>query len=151
MFVEIGNKFIALQTEIYGTDHIYNCDTYNEMLPPTADPTYLKAASTAVYQGNPGHVRVLAPAGNVARLCAGVCCLACVAVRMLVLRGLLFLLNGAEPRVVLPVYPPPPFVLRQRHGKGRPRCNVVDAGVVILFWKELLDASSNRGIPWRRR
>lgn len=106
MFVEIGNKFIALQTEIYGTDHIYNCDTYNEMLPPTSDPTYLKAASTAVYQGNPSHVhvrvRVLAPAGDVAQLCAGVCYLACAAVRMLVLRGLRFFLYGAEPRVVFP-------------------------------------------------
>lgn len=28
MFAEIGNKYIALQMATYGTDHIYQCDTY---------------------------------------------------------------------------------------------------------------------------
>ena len=45
MFVELGNKFIEMQTLYYGTDHIYNCDTYNEMQPPTSDPAYLQAAA----------------------------------------------------------------------------------------------------------
>eukprot|EP00051_Salpingoeca_urceolata_P011079 m.136572 g.136572 ORF g.136572 m.136572 type:complete len:913 (-) comp16976_c2_seq5:202-2940(-) len=54
MFVEIGNKFVALQTAVYGTDHIYNCDTYNEMNPPTNDPAYLAQAAKAVYQGMAG-------------------------------------------------------------------------------------------------
>jgi alpha-N-acetylglucosaminidase len=35
---------------VYGTDHIYNADTFNELDPPSADPTYLAAASNAVYQ-----------------------------------------------------------------------------------------------------
>lgn len=50
MYIDIGSKFIAAQIKIYGTDHVYNCDTYNEMEPPTSDPAYLKAASAAVYQ-----------------------------------------------------------------------------------------------------
>eukprot|EP00041_Stephanoeca_diplocostata_P038457 m.1517851 g.1517851 ORF g.1517851 m.1517851 type:complete len:1260 (-) comp25219_c0_seq4:160-3939(-) len=50
MYIDIGSKFIAVQTKIYGSDHVYNCDTYNEMQPPTSDPTYLKAASAAVYK-----------------------------------------------------------------------------------------------------
>jgi alpha-N-acetylglucosaminidase len=49
LFVEIGNKFIALQEKIYGTDHVYQCDTYNEMNPPTDDPSYLETSSKNVY------------------------------------------------------------------------------------------------------
>eukprot|EP01046_Picozoa_sp_COSAG06_P026652 COSAG06_NODE_2305_length_7115_cov_29.912628_4_plen_250_part_00 len=49
LFVEIGSKFIALQSQVYGTDNIYQCDTYNEMTPPTDDPDYLAASSKNVY------------------------------------------------------------------------------------------------------
>eukprot|EP01065_Artemidia_motanka_P051521 TRINITY_DN9112_c0_g1_i1.p1 TRINITY_DN9112_c0_g1~~TRINITY_DN9112_c0_g1_i1.p1 ORF type:complete len:827 (+),score=257.62 TRINITY_DN9112_c0_g1_i1:54-2534(+) len=49
LYQELGTKFIKLQEKVFGTDHIYNCDTYNEMTPPTSDTKYLKAASTAVY------------------------------------------------------------------------------------------------------
>jgi hypothetical protein len=49
LFVEIGNKFITMQEKVYGTDHIYQCDTYNEMVPPTDDPAYLAASSKNVY------------------------------------------------------------------------------------------------------
>eukprot|EP00040_Diaphanoeca_grandis_P013834 m.69908 g.69908 ORF g.69908 m.69908 type:complete len:890 (+) comp24154_c0_seq1:29-2698(+) len=51
LFAEIGNKFIAAQIQVFGTDNIYNCDTYNEMNPPTNDPGYLANASAAVYAG----------------------------------------------------------------------------------------------------
>jgi alpha-N-acetylglucosaminidase len=37
-------------TAEFGTDHIYNADTFNEMSPPSADPTYLASASRAVYE-----------------------------------------------------------------------------------------------------
>ena len=47
--MEIGNKFIALQSQTYGTDHIYQCDTYNELTPPTKATAYLKASSASVY------------------------------------------------------------------------------------------------------
>jgi alpha-N-acetylglucosaminidase len=51
LFQKIGAAFIEAQTRIFGTDHIYNADTFNELDPPSADPSYLAAASDAVYQG----------------------------------------------------------------------------------------------------
>lgn len=35
----------------FGTDHIYNADTFNEMTPRSSDPSYLSSASKAVYEG----------------------------------------------------------------------------------------------------
>ena len=49
LYEQIGSDFIKLQMEIYGTDHIYQTDTYNEMDPKTSDPDYLQASSRAVY------------------------------------------------------------------------------------------------------
>ena len=49
LYKQIGSDFIKLQMDIYGTDHIYQTDTYNEMDPKTSDPDYLKASSGAVY------------------------------------------------------------------------------------------------------
>ena len=34
--------------QTFGTDHIYQADTYNEMRPRTNDPTYLAASSKNV-------------------------------------------------------------------------------------------------------
>ena len=48
-FQTIGATYIKVQQEIYGTDHIYNCDTFNEMDPRSNDPVYLRASSRAVY------------------------------------------------------------------------------------------------------
>lgn len=33
----------------FGTDHIYNTDTFNEMTPPSSDPAYLSAVSRSVF------------------------------------------------------------------------------------------------------
>ena len=49
LFNKLGNRFIELQTQEYGTDHIYNCDTFNEMNPSSADLAYLQSASANVY------------------------------------------------------------------------------------------------------
>eukprot|EP01084_Bolivina_argentea_P185791 320337_1 len=49
LFAEIGNTFIKMQTKYFGTSHIYQCDTFNEMDPPTNNPTYLKSATAKVY------------------------------------------------------------------------------------------------------
>ena len=49
MFVKIGNKFIEIQQQTYGTDHLYNADQYNEMSPPSGDLSFLKGASKAMY------------------------------------------------------------------------------------------------------
>ena len=50
LFAEIGRKFIQKQTELYGTDHLYSADTFNENEPPTKDTTYLSALSSRLYQ-----------------------------------------------------------------------------------------------------
>eukprot|EP00490_Sorites_sp_Unknown_P019269 CAMPEP_0114658056 /NCGR_PEP_ID=MMETSP0191-20121206/15012_1 /TAXON_ID=126664 /ORGANISM="Sorites sp." /LENGTH=184 /DNA_ID=CAMNT_0001878989 /DNA_START=609 /DNA_END=1160 /DNA_ORIENTATION=+ len=49
LFSEMGSKFIQLQTQYYGTSHIYQCDTFNEMNPPSSNSDYLKNASAGVY------------------------------------------------------------------------------------------------------
>jgi len=49
LFEEIGRKFLQFQTSIYGTDHLYSADTFNENEPPTDDPAYLSALSSRVY------------------------------------------------------------------------------------------------------
>ena len=50
LFAEIGRKFIETQTKLYGTDHLYSADTFNENEPPTNDTTYLSELSARVYQ-----------------------------------------------------------------------------------------------------
>jgi len=48
LYSALGQAFIEEQTKLYGTDHVYQCDTYNEMQPPSADPEYLASSSKAV-------------------------------------------------------------------------------------------------------
>jgi alpha-N-acetylglucosaminidase len=50
MFEQIGRKFLEVQTKLYGTDHLYSADTFNENEPPTDDPAYLSALSLRLYQ-----------------------------------------------------------------------------------------------------
>jgi len=50
LFAEIGRRFIETQTRLYGTDHLYSADTFNENEPPTNDTSYLSALSARVYQ-----------------------------------------------------------------------------------------------------
>ncbi len=49
MFNVIGRMFMEEQTKMYGTDHLYSADTFNENLPPTNDSLYLDAMSKKVY------------------------------------------------------------------------------------------------------
>lgn len=49
MFEEIGKKFINAQTAIYGTDHLYSADTFNENEPPSDDPQFLSSLSKRTY------------------------------------------------------------------------------------------------------
>ena len=49
LFQTIGSLFMKKQIARYGTDSLYNADSYNEMSPPTNDATYLAAVSAAVY------------------------------------------------------------------------------------------------------
>uniref|UniRef100_A0A7I4B8L3 Alpha-N-acetylglucosaminidase n=1 Tax=Physcomitrium patens TaxID=3218 RepID=A0A7I4B8L3_PHYPA len=51
LFVDIGKAFILQQIKEYGgTQHIYNCDTFNENQPPTDDPSYISALGSIVYE-----------------------------------------------------------------------------------------------------
>jgi alpha-N-acetylglucosaminidase len=51
LFAEIGKKFLEVQQEIYGTDHLYSADTFNENEPPSDDPKYLSELSRKVFEG----------------------------------------------------------------------------------------------------
>jgi alpha-N-acetylglucosaminidase len=43
-------KCISLQMIAeFGTDHIYNCDTFNEMTPESGDESYLAAVGKATF------------------------------------------------------------------------------------------------------
>ena len=54
LFAEIGKKFLQEQTKLYGTDHLYSADTFNENEPPTDDTTYLSALGKRVYEAMHG-------------------------------------------------------------------------------------------------
>ncbi|XP_052221113.1 alpha-N-acetylglucosaminidase-like isoform X4 [Dreissena polymorpha] len=49
MFNKIGSTFIQTMQDEFGTDHIYNADSFNEMDPKSSSPSYLKTAGSAVY------------------------------------------------------------------------------------------------------
>ncbi|HSU52048.1 MAG TPA: alpha-N-acetylglucosaminidase, partial [Segetibacter sp.] len=50
LFQRIGKMFIKKQTEMYGTDHYYSADCFNEVNPDSDDPTFLANMSKSVYQ-----------------------------------------------------------------------------------------------------
>ncbi len=51
LFTEIGKKYIEKQTELFGTDHLYSADTFNENQPPSNNPEFLSNNSASVYEG----------------------------------------------------------------------------------------------------
>ena len=63
LFMEIGKRFIIKQTEIFGTDHLYSADTFNEMDPVSGDLDYLskvsKVVSNSMIQGDSLAVNVM--------------------------------------------------------------------------------------------
>ena len=50
LFLRIGTAFIERQRELYGTDHHYAADPFNEINPPTNDPAFLEAMGRAIYE-----------------------------------------------------------------------------------------------------
>ncbi len=50
LFKRIGKLFIEKQTEMYGTNHFYSADCFNEVNPDTDDPPFLANMSKSVYQ-----------------------------------------------------------------------------------------------------
>jgi len=63
LFEKIGVAFIKKQTEMFGTDHLYDADCFIEVDPPSKDPEFLKKISNAVYnsmaKADPGATWVL--------------------------------------------------------------------------------------------
>ncbi|WP_026997693.1 alpha-N-acetylglucosaminidase [Flectobacillus major] len=51
LFAEIGKRFLQKQTALFGTNHFYSADTFNENEPPTDDPAFLSKLSARVYEG----------------------------------------------------------------------------------------------------
>lgn len=51
MFAQIGKRFLEVQKGLYGTDHYYSADTFNENEPPSDDPAFLSMLSKRVYEG----------------------------------------------------------------------------------------------------
>ncbi|KAJ4434463.1 hypothetical protein ANN_23025 [Periplaneta americana] len=49
LFRTVGSMFLSELIAEFGTDHIYNCDTFNEMVPQTANLTYLAQVSNAIF------------------------------------------------------------------------------------------------------
>ena len=49
LFVNLGKKYYEILIGEYGTDHIFNADTYNEMQPSSTDLTFLKESNEAIY------------------------------------------------------------------------------------------------------
>ncbi|MBQ1673366.1 MAG: alpha-N-acetylglucosaminidase [Bacteroidales bacterium] len=50
LFPEIQKRFLEKEVEIYGTDHIYGIDVFNEMIPRSWETDYLAGVSKGVYE-----------------------------------------------------------------------------------------------------
>ena len=50
LFDVIGKKYLEAQTKVFGTDHLYSSDTFNENEPPTNDSVYLDKMSKKIFQ-----------------------------------------------------------------------------------------------------
>lgn len=50
LFQRIGRRFVERQTELFGTDHLYAADSFNEIDPPTDDPAFLAGMGKAVFE-----------------------------------------------------------------------------------------------------
>ena len=49
LFQTLGAKYYQLLIDEFGTDHVFNSDTYNEMDPKSSDQTYLAQVNKAIY------------------------------------------------------------------------------------------------------
>lgn len=50
LFTQIGSRFLREEVRLYGTDHLYSADTFNENIPPSNDSTFLNDVSKKVYK-----------------------------------------------------------------------------------------------------
>ena len=54
LFNKIQKEFLAEQTKLFGTDHIYGTDPFNEVTPPSWEPDYLASVSKTIYNIHAG-------------------------------------------------------------------------------------------------
>ena len=54
LFGKIAGKFYEIVLSRFGTDHVYNVDTYNEMEPSSTDLNFLKESNAAIYNAMKG-------------------------------------------------------------------------------------------------
>lgn len=50
LFKQLGQMYYKMLIDEYGTDHVFNCDTYNEMTPVSTNLTYLADVNKAIYE-----------------------------------------------------------------------------------------------------
>lgn len=50
VFAEIQEKYLETQKNLFGTDHVYAADLFNEMAPPSWEPDSLAAISSKMYE-----------------------------------------------------------------------------------------------------
>ncbi len=50
LFAQVQQKFLETERKLYGTDHIYGIDLFNELMPPSWEPEYLSRVSRQVYE-----------------------------------------------------------------------------------------------------
>ncbi len=51
IFIEIQKAYLSEQQRLWGTDHYYGADPFNEMTPPSWEPDYLASVSKTIYSG----------------------------------------------------------------------------------------------------
>lgn len=49
LFARMGKDFIRRQSELFGTDHLYAADPFNEINPPSNDSAFVSHVSRAIY------------------------------------------------------------------------------------------------------
>jgi len=49
LFQRFGRRFVEVQTDLYGTNHLYAADPFNEIDPPSDDSTFLAGMGKAIY------------------------------------------------------------------------------------------------------
>ncbi len=49
LFSRVQKLYLEKQTEVFGTDHYYGADPFNEMVPPSWEPEYLAGVTNRIY------------------------------------------------------------------------------------------------------
>lgn len=50
LFQQIGAMFLRRVQQVYGSNHIYFCDPFNEIKPRIAEPEYMRSTAQAIYR-----------------------------------------------------------------------------------------------------